>query len=156
MQVDLDLHEMYYLLESALNGSHLRCSTLDKFVDKWYKILTEKQRCQLFEWVIRVACAGNRKNNGFVPSGSCCGSDSIFMKRYHPENQYEVTTLCDGEQQETYRCFKMAGHYYIDSKRFIPCEYITKVLKLEFPEWNEYKIDGIDYDKNILESDSEV
>lgn len=40
MKVDLDIHEMFYLLESCLRGSHLRSTTILKYVDDWYELLS--------------------------------------------------------------------------------------------------------------------
>lgn len=34
MKVTLDTHEMFYLLESCLRGSHLRSGTILRFVDE--------------------------------------------------------------------------------------------------------------------------
>ena len=53
MKVNLDIHEMFYLLESCLRGSHLRSSTILRYVDDWYNLLSPSQRHKLYEWTLR-------------------------------------------------------------------------------------------------------
>lgn len=39
-EVKLDIFELGYLLDACLRGAHLRSSTIGRFVDEWYDILT--------------------------------------------------------------------------------------------------------------------
>lgn len=48
MKVELDNFEMYCLLESCIRGSHLRSSTILRFVDDWYELFTKEQREKLY------------------------------------------------------------------------------------------------------------
>ena len=121
MNVELDIHELGWLLDTCLRGSHLRTGTIKKFVDVWYNRLTEQQRYNLYEWSLRITY-----NGAFHPSETCCGMDRIFMKRYDPENQYLVKTLYRGVTEE-HRAFGMNGEFYIESNRCIEKKYITKV-----------------------------
>lgn len=149
MLVDLETDELFYLLDNCLRGSHLRSGTIERFVNQWYDIMNEKQRMCLFEWAVRLSYAWNGCRC-FEPQSASCGQDVIFMKRFHPENQYNVTTKYNGKE-ETHRAFLMDGKYYVGSTRQIAKEFIVKVEKLEFADWKNYKQHGIDYDKNILE-----
>lgn len=153
MQVDLDKFELGWLLDSCLRGSHLRSGTIERFVDEWFDKMPEEWRMSLFEWSVRLtySWAGH---NCFEPQSACCGKDIIFMKRYHPGNQYMVT-LKNGKKEETVRAFKMDGQYYVKCNRRCAEEFITKVEKLELPDWEKYKVDGVDYDKNILEREDD-
>lgn len=124
MKINLDKFEMYYLLESCLRGSHLRSSTILRFVDEWYYLFTEKERNKLYEDVLRIIY-----NNHFEPDSRCCGADIIFMAAYNPNNRYLVTTYYDGVKDKV-EAFFMDGKYYITSNRFIDSEYITTIEKI--------------------------
>lgn len=124
MKVELDIFEMYYLLESCLHGSHLRSSTILRFVDDWYELFTKEQREKLYYDTLRLVY-----DNNFVPCTQCCGADTVFMARYNPDNQYMVT-VSDGSQTQTVDAFLLDGEYYIKSRRFCPKEYITKIEKI--------------------------
>ena len=162
MLVDLDIHELWYLLERCLHGSHLRSDTIERFVNEFYDKLSEHQRMNLFEWAVRLGyswyCETDSKH--FEPSSTCCEKDIIFMKRYHPENQYIVTMKyryknADGKwhrKTERVRAFKMDGEYYIDSHRRCAQEFIASIEHIDLHDmWEEHKVKGIDYDTNILE-----
>lgn len=124
MKVNLDIHEMFYLLESCLRGSHLRSNTILKYVDDWYSLLSPSQRQCLYDWTLRLVYDGE-----FKQRPAACGADRIFMARYNPDNQYRVT-VSDGSKTETVDAFLLDGKYYIKSRRFCPKEYITKIEKI--------------------------
>lgn len=132
--MNLDLFEMYYLLESCFRGSHLRSGTIQRFVDEWFGLFTPKQRKDLYDWILRDIYDGK-----FKPMFSCCGEDEIFMARYDPDNQYRVTVLAPVEKGngknvggiiQEYRAFPRNGQYYTKSDRYIVEEYITSVEKI--------------------------
>lgn len=151
MQVDLDIFELGYLLDTCLRGSHLRSSTVTRFVDEFYYKLDEAERMKLFEWSVRLTYAWSG-HKCFEPQDSCCGQDRIFMLRYHPLNQYKVTTKFNGEINQ-HRAFKMDGEYYINSRQRIAGECVVKVEQIDLSsEWERHKTVGIDYDKNIIKS----
>lgn len=160
MLVDLDIHELWYLLERCLHGSHLRSDTIERFVNEFYNKLDEHQRMNLFEWAVRLGYAWNGRDC-FEPNSCCCGKDTIFMKRYHPGNQYFVTIEYRQKtsakqitviQTEKVRAFKMDGEYYIGSNKRCAKEYITHIEHIDLHDmWEEHKVDGVNYDKNILE-----
>lgn len=124
MKIELNIFEMYYLLESCFRGSHLRSGTIQRFVDEWYGLFTPQQRKDLRDWVLR-----DIYNGDFKPIFSCCGEDETFMARYDPGNQYRVHTLYDGNE-EIHDAFLKNGCYYTKSDRFIAEEYITSVEKI--------------------------
>lgn len=121
MKVNLSKFEMFYLLESCLRGSHLRSDTVLRFVDEWYVCFSEKEREQLYDWVLRLVCDGE-----FKPFTPLCGADTIFMARYNPDNRYKVTMI-DGEEVDA---FKMNDRYYIKSNRYCEPKFIKKIEKI--------------------------
>lgn len=124
MKVELDIFEMYYLLESCIRGSHLRSSTIFRFVDDWYELFTKEQREKLYYDTLRLIY-----DNNFVPCIQCCGADKIFMSRFNPKNQYMVT-VSNGRETKTVNAFKMDNKYYVKSNRFCAEEYIKKIEKI--------------------------
>lgn len=151
MLIDLDIHELWYLLDSALRGSHLRSGIIERFTNEIYNKLDEHERMNLFESAVRLGYAWDKDNCHFEPYFNCCGKDTEFMKRYHPLNQYIVTTKYKGKVQN-HRAFKMNGEYHITSTTTIDSEYITKVEQIDLSkEWEEHKTDNVDYDTNIIE-----
>lgn len=120
MVINLDKFEMYYLLESCFRGSHLRSSTILKFVDVWYKLFSKQQRNEYYEWILR-----DIYNGAFKPSPRLCGTDEIFMARYNPANQCRITI-----KNKTFDSFLMNGLYYIDSTTFYNKESIDKIEEI--------------------------
>ena len=155
MLVNLYIHELWYLLERCLHGSHLRSDTIERFTNEFYEKLSEHERMNLFEWAVRLGYVWGSDKHHFEPSSTCCGHDTEFMKRYHPLNQYKVTMQwleCSKKKRKTLRCFKMGGKYHTTSTRFCAPEYITKVEHIDLSkQWEEHKVENIDYDTNILE-----
>lgn len=123
MKVNLDIHEMFYLLESCLRGSHLRSSTILKYVDDWYSLFSTSQRKRLYEWTLRLVYDGE-----FKQRPEACGADRIFMARFDPDNQYRVT-VSDGEKTETVEAFKLDGRYWVKSNRRCAEKYIKRIEK---------------------------
>lgn len=124
MKVELDMFEMYCLLESCIRGSHLRSGTILRFVDDWYELFTKEQRDKLYYDTLRLIY-----DNNFVPCDSCCGADKIFMARFNPKNQY-MLTVSNGRETKTVNAFKMNNKYYVKSNRFCAEEYIKKIEKI--------------------------
>ncbi len=139
MLVDLDIYELGFLLERCIHGSHLRSNTIARFTDEFFDKLSEDERMRIFEWTVRLEYGWGNNPKHFEPSSACCGEDIIFMKRYHPENQYMVTARRrfkgdDGKwHQETkkVRAFRMDGRYYVGSKTYVDETFIMKVEHLD-------------------------
>lgn len=124
MKVNLDIFEMFYLLESCFRGSHLRSDTIERFIDEWYDKFTPEERSNLYDWILR-----DIYNGKFEPNSVLCGADIVFMARYDTDNQYVVKTLYDGKEG-IHKTFLRDGKYYTKSDRFIAEEYITSVEKI--------------------------
>lgn len=140
MKVNLDLFEMYYLLESCFRGSHLRSDTIERFVDEWYGLFTPEQRKNLYDWILRDIYNGN-----FKPDSRLCGADIKFIARYDPDNQYEVTASRyiikdNGKEICKYDAFMVDGKYYIGSNRYVSPEFITEIKKIENGKGTERKL----------------
>ena len=133
MKIELGLNEMFYFLEGCLCGSHLRSDSVRRFTDEFYDKFSEGERARLYNWVLR-----NRYNGEFKRDSAMCGEDMMFMDRYNPNNQYEVTLV----DETVWRAFKSKGklsiykpeehkdNYYINSTHRIPEENIKLVKKL--------------------------
>lgn len=124
MKIDLDKFELYYLLESCFRGSHHRSSTILRFVDEVYPLLSEEDRFFYFRWIRR-----DIYGDDFKPQGRLCGADKIFMHRFDPFNQYFVTIIND-KQEQRIAAYKMDGRYYVGSKTYIPEDAIAKIEKM--------------------------
>lgn len=134
MRVNLDFFEMYCLLESCFRGSHLRTDTIRRFVDEFYVWFSPEERKNLYDWILRDIYDGK-----FEPRSQLCGADRVFMARYDPDNQYEVTVRepvrpNNGKNVGAViwerQVFLLDGKYYTKSDRFIAEEYITSVEKI--------------------------
>ena len=136
MKVNLDIFEMYYLLESCFRGSHLRTDTIERFVDEWYRLFTPGQRKNLYERILR-----DIYNGKFVPDSRLCGADIKFMARYDPDNQYKVTAsrYILGHDMEIweYDAFLLDGKYYTGSTKYVAPEFITEITKIDNGEETE-------------------
>ena len=144
MKVNLDIFEMYYLLESCFRGSHLRTDTIERFVDEWYGLFTPEQRENLYEWILRDIYNGN-----FKPDSRLCGADVKFMARFNPDNQYEVTAQIPVEKGNGMNvkntiwkreAFMVDGKYYTGSNRYVSPEFITEIKKKENGKGTERKL----------------
>lgn len=121
MKIESDKFEMYYLLEGCFRGSHLRATTIYRFVDEWYDLFSQIERRQMYNNVLT-----NIYYEEFKPLERLYGADKTFMARYNPDNQYKVTMI-DGS---VVNAFLKDGRYYIKSNRYCAEEFITKVEKL--------------------------
>lgn len=134
MRVYLDLSEMYCLLESCFRGSHLRVSTIYRFVDEFYVWFSPEDRKNLHDWIVRDIYGGK-----FEPRSQLHGADRVFMARYDPDNQYEVTVrepVRQGNGKNVAAViwerpvFLLDGKYYINSKIYIDKGSITSITKI--------------------------
>lgn len=134
MRVNLDFFEMYYLLESCFRGSPLRSGTIGRFVDEWYGLFTPQQRKNLHDWIVRDIYDGK-----FEPRSQLCGADRVFMARYNPDNQYEVTVRepvrpNNGKNVAAViwerQVFLLDGKYYVSSRTYIDNGSIIRITKI--------------------------
>lgn len=134
MRVNLDFFEMYYLLESCFRGSHLRTQTIYRFVDEFYVWFSPEERKNLHDWIVRDIYDGK-----FEPRSQLCGADRVFMARYNPDNQYEVTVRepvrpNNGKNVGAViwerQVFLLDGKYYVSSRTYIDNESIIEITKI--------------------------
>ena len=134
MRVNLDFSEMYCLLESCFRGSHLRVSTIYRFVDEFYVWFSPEDRKNLHDWIVRDIYDGK-----FEPRSQLCGADRVFMARYNPDNQYRVSVREPVRQSNGKNVaaviwerpvFLLDGKYYINSKIYIDKGSITSITKI--------------------------
>ena len=134
MRVNLDFSEMYYLLESCFRGSHLRVSTIYRFVDEFYVWFSPEERKNLHDWIVRDIYGGK-----FEPRSQLCGADRVFMARYDPDNQYEVTVRepvrpNNGKNVAAViwerQVFLLDGKYYVSSRTYIDNGSIIRITKI--------------------------
>lgn len=134
MRVNLDFFEMYYLLESCFRGSHLRSGTIRRFVDEFYVWFSPEERKNLHDWILRDIYDGK-----FEPRSQLCGADRVFMARYNPDNQYEVTVRepvrpNNGKNVGAViwerQVFLLDGKYYVSSRTYIDNESIIEITKI--------------------------
>lgn len=134
MNIELDIFEMYYLLESCFRGSHLRTQTIYRFVDEFYVWFSPEERKNLHDWIVRDIYDGK-----FEPRSQLCGADRVFMARYNPDNQYEVTVRepvrpNNGKNVGAViwerQVFLLDGKYYVSSRTYIDNESIIEITKI--------------------------
>lgn len=134
MRANLDFFEMYCLLESCFRGSHLRTDTIRRFVDEFYVWFSPEERKNLHDWILRDIYDGK-----FEPRSQLCGADRVFMARYDPDNQYEVTVrepVCPDNGKNVAaviwerEVFLLDGKYYINSKTYIDNGSVTRITKI--------------------------
>lgn len=126
---DIDFFEFAFLVEACIPQRPIaRTMFWHDVINKYYWVLTEGERADLYEWINRNPC---------YQKGLEDKQEDVlwFEYRYNPDNQYEVEAEADGKK-ETHRCFKFGDDptYYISgcqSRRISLQErFITSVKKL--------------------------
>jgi len=117
---DIDFFEFSFLVEAcAGNRPIARSMFFDRVIDKYYHVLSQDERNNLFEWI-------NRSNSFKFDLERGCDSCLLFNARFDKNNQFVVHALFNGEEK-VYEAFKFEDRYYIKKNTFIAEEYITKV-----------------------------
>lgn len=127
MLVELNIYELYYLLESALKGGKEHTSVLRRFIDDIYDKLTDDERIFLWQNALHKCYC-----NCFIPSPDGTGLDKIFMARYNPENKWRVTYRAEMffDKEKTVETFRVDGLYYLNSVTAVDKERIISVEKI--------------------------
>lgn len=124
MLIDLDKHEMFWLLESAARGSHLRQGLWNKFIDNVFHKLEPDQIRFLHD-----QC--KEKLSEFYKKESSVGYEDFhrFLARFDIDNNlYRVKVLNpDTKKREKYYTYRFLGKYFVSSTQFIAPEYIKSV-----------------------------
>ena len=94
-----------------------------KLVDKYWFGMSEETRKKTFEdWVSQPNFNEMREKDEDV---------RLFYARFHPDNQFTVTTNYNGTVNKM-RAFKWKDGYYVGSMSKINNDYITDVEKITF------------------------
>ena len=117
---DIDFFEFSFLVGAcAGNRPIARSMFFDRVIDKYYHVLSQDERDNLFEWI-------NRSSSFKFDLERGCNSCLWFNARFDKNNQFIVHTLFNGEEK-VYEAFKFEDRYYTKKGTFIAEEYITKV-----------------------------
>jgi len=112
----IDFFELMFLAESVIpNQPIARSMCFDSFSDTHYHNMTDNQRVQFFNHVIRIP----RFN---LENEQC----KHFFARFDPDNQYVVHTDFEGKKEKTEAYF-YNGEYRVGKDKYISKEYIVKV-----------------------------
>lgn len=95
-----------------------------KLVDKYWHGMSEETRRETFEkWVSTPDFDDMREKDEKV---------RLFYARFHPDNQFTVTTELNGTVNK-FRAFKWGSKYHVGSIATIAEDFITNVEKLSLP-----------------------
>lgn len=124
MLIDLDKHEMFWLLESAARGSHLRQDLWNKFIDNvFHKLGVSEIR------FLHDQC--KEKLSQLYPNEKTVGYEDFqrFLARFDIDNNlYRVNvTNPDTRKRETYYTYRFLGKYFVSSTQFIAPDCIKSV-----------------------------
>lgn len=112
---------MFWLLESAARGSHLRQGLWNKFIDNVFHKLGPDQIRFLHD-----QC--KEKLSEFYKKESSVGYEDFhrFLARFDIDNNlYRVKVLNpDTGKKETHYAYRFNGRYFVTSSRYIGEEYI--------------------------------
>lgn len=115
----IDFFELSFLIEACIPPRPIaRAMFWDKVITEYYHLMSEDERERLFGWII--------KNPNFNIENNEC---ALFHARFNPENQYEISTVYEGEERAQ-KAFLFNGDYRIDKDISIIPEYIVKIKQL--------------------------
>lgn len=129
MLIDLDKHEMFWLLESAARGSHLRQGLWNKFIDNvFHKLGVSEIR------FLHDQC--KEKLSKLYPNEKAVGYEDFqrFLARFDIDNNlYRVkVTNPDTGKKETHYAYRFNSRYFVTSSRYIGEEYILMVEEVPY------------------------
>jgi hypothetical protein len=114
----IDFFELAFLTEVCLPQSTIaRHCFFMNVIDIYYNQMSWEQRKHLYEWI------GKKLNMEHEES-------MIFMARFNPKNQYNVTTFKDGEKN-VLQSFLLNDNYWVSSNKKINKDFIESVEKIE-------------------------
>ena len=120
---NIDFFEFSFLVTACIPPRPIaRTMFWQKVVDKYYNVLTQTERDNLFEWVNREYSMEKGLEDG---NEDCL----LFNARYDKDNQYAVSTLYLGEES-VINCFLWQNKYHTTTSQSIVEDYITKIEKL--------------------------
>ncbi len=111
----IDFFEFSFLVEACIPPVPIaRGAFWDDVINKYYYVLTQDERNELFKWVC--------ENFRFNKDNKNC---QLFVARFDPKNQYIVKVK--GEVKELKECFLWEGNYHTAINKYIAPEFITEV-----------------------------
>ena len=120
---NIDFIEFSFLVTACIPPTPIARSMFwEEVCGKYYKILTQEERNNLFEWVNREYSM----QRGIESNNEYC---LLFNARYDKNNQYIVSTDYKGLLQEI-ECFKWKDAYHTGKNTSIQEKYITKITKI--------------------------
>ena len=116
---DIDFFEFYFLVEACIPPRPIaRAMFWQDVCDKYYHVLTQEERANLFDWILR--------NPNFDLNNEDC---KLFYDRYNPNNQYSVTTNFNNEIKNV-ECFLHFDKYHTKINVSINEDYIKEIKKI--------------------------
>ena len=120
---NIGFFEFSFLVTSTIPPRPIaRAMFWQKVIDKYYNVLTQTERDNLFEWVNREYSMEKGLEDG---NEDCL----LFNARYDKDNQYTVSTLFEGEES-IINCFLWQNKYHTTTSQSIVEKYITNIEKL--------------------------
>lgn len=120
---NIDFFEFSFLVTTCIPPNPIaRAMFWKEVVDKYYNVLTQTERNNLFEWVNREYSM----EKGLENSNEDC---LLFNARYDKDNQYAISTLYLGEES-VINCFLWQNKYHVTTSQSLVEKYITKIEKL--------------------------
>lgn len=120
---DIDFFEFSFLVESCYGRRPIaRTMFFERVIDKYYYVLTQNERDNLYSWLNRnLGFQDELKNK----EESCL----LFNARFDKGNQYLISYFFDGENNKK-ETFFYDNEYRISKNTYIDKKYITQIGKL--------------------------
>lgn len=120
---NIDFIEFSFLVIACIPPTPIaRAMFWEDVCGKYYNVLTQEERNNLFEWVMREYSM----QRGIKERNEDC---LLFHDRYNKDNQYLVSTDFDGKLEDI-ECFKWKDCYHTSKNCSIIEKYIINIKKL--------------------------
>lgn len=140
----LDVHELFYFLEGAARGSHIRWGVYETFVNHVWKQLSYDEKEAIYTWAMRDLSEMFESEHGKA------GREQFyhFVARFDPTNQYKVfvkgkPSELDKEMWPTMKgrnpyvlCYLWDGEYKPTWSGYIPKNKIKRIEKVRYVTCN--------------------
>ena len=140
MLINLDKHEMFWLLESAARGSHLRQGLWNKFIDTVFPFLEPSEIRFLHD-----QC--KEKLSELYPNENAVGYEDFqrFLARFDIDNNYYLVLAVnpDTKKEMTLYAYKLRDKYFVKSTRFISPDCIKRVMQVPYTLFDDKFIEKL-------------
>lgn len=120
---DICFLEFSVLVKSCIPPTPImRAMFWENVCGKYYNVLTQEERNNLYEWVMREYTM----QKGLQDKNEDC---LLFDARYDKDNQYLISTNFNGKLEDI-ECFKWKGCYHTSKNTSIIEKYITNIQKI--------------------------